>query len=307
MYGAGQMTTRSNTFFAPAFGDNTYDRREELSASRGFVVPTSYIEEEPPIASDQFEPYFGDNTYGRREELSLNHEGFVVPTSQEHAEWYYEEKPQVMDQFEPFFGDNTYSRRAQLSQSRTGQPRMAMPLSHDLVYGERKLAFGSTVITVPGAPSVSDRKGTQPPRKAGKTVSSTGVAGKMNTPFEADFIYGEPVLAWDSGNRSKMVKPLPAEEVSTGVVKPVEFAKRTEPVKMYGAQRTNERYSPDFGDNTYDRREELSTTKSSKGAVVPTSKEQSQWYYEENPQATDQFEPYFGDNTYPRRAELSKQ
>merc|ERR1719409_1526609 len=206
-----------------------------------------------------------------------------------------------------------------------------MPLSHELVYGEKKLAWGSAVMHVPGAPSVSDLKGDQPPKKAGKTVSSTGVAGKSGEPYPEDFVYGKPKLAWDSGNRTKMVKPLVEEKTPVGTVgtvtptnppptkswveggawaagqlakQPVGFTKRAAPAQMYGAQRTNERYNPDFGDNTYDRREELSA---SKGVVVPTSKEQSEWYYEDNSQqASDQFEPYFGDNTYARRAQLSK-
>ena len=203
-----------------------------------------------------------------------------------------------------------------------------MPLSQDLVYGEKKLAFGSAVMNVPGAPSVSDLKGQQPAKKAGKTVSSTGVSGKSGEPYPEGFIYSKPKLAWDSGNRTKMVKPLAEsaeEKAPVGTVgtvtpttpwveggawaagqlarQPVGFAKRSEPAQMYGATRTNKRYNPDFGDNTYDRREELS---SGKGVVVPTTKEQSDWYYEQNQQVSDQFEPYFGDNTYARRAELSQ-
>jgi len=97
-----------------------------------------------------------------------------------------------------------------------------------------------------------------------------------------------------------------SEDMSTGVVKPSPemvprtSAKRTVPAQMYGGERTNERYNPDFGDNTFARREELS---SSKGVVVPTSPAYSD---EEKPKASDQYEPFFGDNTYERRAELSK-
>jgi hypothetical protein len=152
---------------------------------------------------------------------------------------------------------------------------------------------------------------------------------KQGIPFEKEFVYGESTLAWDHGNRTKLVKTVaePAEitgvvtpvteaaqEIATGNVTPTSqgmvpsaSAKRAEPVKMYGAARTNERYNPDFGDNTYARREDLS---SAKGVVVPTSPEQSglesDWYYEETPQASDQFEPYFGDNTYARREQLAK-
>ena len=100
MYGV----ERSNVRYNPDFGDNTFDRREELSAAQGVVVPSgqAYSDEQQPQASDQFEPYFGDNTYGRRAELS-SHEGSVVPSGQAYSE---EERPQAGDQFEPFFGDN---------------------------------------------------------------------------------------------------------------------------------------------------------------------------------------------------------
>merc|ERR1719313_1996175 len=132
-----------------------------------------------------------------------------------------------------------------------------MPLSQDLVYGEKKLAFGSTVMNVSGAPSVSDLKGQQPAKKAGKTVSSTGVSGKSGEPYPEGFVYSKPELAWDSGNRTKMVKPLAEsaeEKASVGTVgtvtpttpwveggawaagqlarQPVGFVKRSEPARM---------------------------------------------------------------------------
>jgi len=97
-----------------------------------------------------------------------------------------------------------------------------------------------------------------------------------------------------------------SEDMSTGVVKPSPemvprtSAKRTVPAQMYGGERTNERYNPDFGDNTFARREQLSS--SHEGVVVPTSPAYSD---EEKPNASDQFEPFFGDNTYGRREGLS--
>ena len=65
----------------------------------------AYTAEAQPQASDQFEPFFGDNTYDRREELS-SAKGVVAPTTKEQSDWYYEQNPQASDQFEPYFGDN---------------------------------------------------------------------------------------------------------------------------------------------------------------------------------------------------------
>jgi hypothetical protein len=85
---------------------------------------------------------------------------------------------------------------------------------------------------------------------------------------------------------------------------PSSFAKRSAPPQMYGSERTNERYSPTFGDNTYARRGDLSTAK---GVVVPTNQQQkAKELTGHSPQVSDQFEPYFGDNTYARREQLSR-
>merc|ERR1719201_214152 len=88
------------------------------------------------------------------------------------------------------------------SVARAPGPTMTAPLYDDFVYGERKLAWGSTFNTV---------ENTQP---RGKPSGNT-------KPMTHDFIYGEPTLAWDSPNRTKMVESVASEDSEpTGVVMP---------------------------------------------------------------------------------------
>ena len=94
-------------------------------------------------------------------------------------------------------------------------------------------------MNVPGAPSVSDLKGQQPAKKAGKTVSSTGVPGKSGEPYPEGFVYDKPKLAWDSGNRTKMVKPLAESAEEKAPVGTVGTVTPTTPWVEGGAWGTN--------------------------------------------------------------------
>lgn len=108
--------------YSPAFGDNTFARRNAISAQSGAIVPVKtgnaangWYYPAPETTSDAFEPHMGDNMYARRNKLSTPGEGTIsARTSDAASSWYYPEPERTSDAFEPHFGDNTYARRRSL-------------------------------------------------------------------------------------------------------------------------------------------------------------------------------------------------
>merc|ERR1712176_1583754 len=66
---AQMQITEVTRIWSPDFGDNTYERRKELSSSTGSITPTT-AEGRIGEATSFRSPDFGDNTYERRKDLS---------------------------------------------------------------------------------------------------------------------------------------------------------------------------------------------------------------------------------------------
>lgn len=86
-----------------------------MATTKVAAASSEWYYPEPLKTSDQFDPAFGDNTYARRTQLS-SAAGVAVPTGQATGEWYYPPPLKTSDQFDPAFGDNTYARRRSLNQ-----------------------------------------------------------------------------------------------------------------------------------------------------------------------------------------------
>jgi len=110
---------------SPEFGDNTFMRRESLSAAVDTTATTSEITpaqaqwyyDGKVVPTQPYETLFGDNALARKTALSTPSEDTPTTTEVPAAAqgWYYDQPHVAPNSYSPAFGDNTYARRASLS------------------------------------------------------------------------------------------------------------------------------------------------------------------------------------------------